>query len=86
MYLNSDQKKKLQLQDWLISATLPEINHLQGFARIQTANADGVDDAPTSWLVYPGLCCRVGVIRVSTRQEHAAVAQLRLAHEMPWLV
>jgi uncharacterized protein (DUF1810 family) len=30
MYLNSDSGKKLQECQWLISATLPEFNHLQG--------------------------------------------------------
>jgi hypothetical protein len=29
MYLNSDPGKKLQVQKRLISATLPEFNHLQ---------------------------------------------------------
>jgi hypothetical protein len=30
MYLNSKRAEKLQALGWLISATLPEINHLQG--------------------------------------------------------
>src|ERR1700740_2149423 len=29
-YLNSKVQKKLQVDQWLISATLPEFNHLQG--------------------------------------------------------
>jgi hypothetical protein len=30
IYLNSNAEKKLQNRQWLISATLPEFNHLQG--------------------------------------------------------
>jgi len=40
MYLNSKLIKKLQLPQWLISATLPEFNHLRGSYAMMEARLD----------------------------------------------
>jgi hypothetical protein len=40
--LNSDPQKKLLVSYWLISATPPEINHLQAFARSARINRAGI--------------------------------------------
>jgi hypothetical protein len=43
MYLNSKPAEKLQVQQWLISATLPAFNHLQ--ARDGSQRSAGISGA-----------------------------------------
>jgi hypothetical protein len=63
-YLNSEGEEKLQVREWLISATPPKFNHLRRDAR--------TEDPPTRPIeslgpVDPSLCRSPGTIGITAR-------------------
>jgi hypothetical protein len=76
MYLNSDPEKKLQVRQWLISATLPEFNHLQGQRGMRApVGVMPGHSRPGLWPVSPGLRRGLIVVRIPSSQQHAALAK-----------